>query len=539
MVRRKRGTEIKGPTSADGRPETSDLAGKAWEAERNRLDRMLDILPAYMILLSSDHRIVFANRFFRERFGDPRGRSFEEVLGYREPSECQTFKVLDDGKAHQWEGAGTDGRTYYLYDFPFPEEGTMNILEVGLDITEQKIAQAELRKARSELETRVQERTRELEDANKLLKNENSEHLRYVSALKESERKYRQLVDNMQEGLWLLDAKGYTTFVNVRMAQMLGYTEDYMLGRHVLSFMDEDGKKLARHRLQQRDAGMKGQLDFEFIHKDGQRIYVLAEVTSLKDQDGSYLGALCCVADITNRRHGEDVLKQRSDQLKAAYDELEAFSYSVSHDLRAPLRSMQGFSQILLEDYADHLDDEGRAHLRRIQQSGRTMALLIDDLLKLSRITRSEMSTEILDLTAIAGEIINELGKVEPSRRVEIILEPGIFCRGDSHLIRIAVENLLQNAWKFTGKTREAKIEIGTTESNNRKTYFVRDNGAGFDMAYAGKLFSPFYRMHRTDEFPGTGIGLAIVRRIVQRHGGEVWAESSVGKGATFYFTLG
>ena len=228
----------------------------------------------------------------------------------------------------------------------------------------------------------------------------------------------------------------------------------------------------------------------------------------------------------------------RTAELQAANKELESFSYSVSHDLRSPLRSIDGFSKALLEDYSDRLDDEGVGYLRRVRAASQRMGQLIDDLLKLSRITRSEMSREQVDLSAAARAVVGELRKAQPGRRVTCRIAEGVTADGDGRLLRVALENLLSNAWKFTANRQDALIEFGATERDGRPVYFVRDNGAGFDMAYAGKLFGAFQRLHAMTEFEGTGIGLSIVQRVVRRHGGDVWAEAAVGEGATFFFTL-
>jgi PAS domain S-box-containing protein len=234
----------------------------------------------------------------------------------------------------------------------------------------------------------------------------------------------------------------------------------------------------------------------------------------------------------------EERVAERTAELAAVNRELAAFSYSVSHDLRAPLRSMSGFSEALLEDYADVLDDTGRDFLRRVHQAGRRMAQLIDDLLNLSRLTRSEMSREPVDLSALAQSIAAELQQGEPERKAEFIIAPGLDAIGDPGLLRVLLENLLGNAWKFTGKVAHARIEFGAAEADGDLAYFVRDNGAGFAMTYSDKLFGPFQRLHAESEFPGSGIGLATVQRIVFRHGGRVWAEGEEGRGARFFFTL-
>jgi signal transduction histidine kinase len=225
-------------------------------------------------------------------------------------------------------------------------------------------------------------------------------------------------------------------------------------------------------------------------------------------------------------------------ELAAVNKELEAFSYSVSHDLRAPLRSIDGFSQALVEDYPDKLDEQGKNYLQRVRANTQRMGELIDDLLKLSRVTRSEMKLEMVDLSTLAQSIATEVQKTRPERQVELVITPGLSAKGDEHLLRLLLENLLGNAWKFTGKLSRARIEFGSTQVDGKQAFFVRDDGAGFDMTYVDRLFAPFQRLHSVGEFPGSGIGLATVQRIINRHDGRVWAEGEIEKGATFYFTL-
>jgi light-regulated signal transduction histidine kinase (bacteriophytochrome) len=225
-------------------------------------------------------------------------------------------------------------------------------------------------------------------------------------------------------------------------------------------------------------------------------------------------------------------------QVEAANKELEAFSYSVSHDLRAPLRSIDGFSQALIEDCAGQLDAAALHSLDRIRAATQRMAQLIDDLLNLARVTRAEMRDEIVDLGAMAKVILGELQSADPARRVECVVGADVMGHGDSRLLRVVLENLLGNAWKFTMNKPQSRIEVGVAHRDGSPVYFVRDDGPGFDMAYVDKLFGTFQRLHAVTEFPGTGIGLASVRRIVHRHGGRTWAEGEIGKGATFSFTL-
>ncbi|HEC17459.1 MAG TPA: PAS domain S-box protein [Sedimenticola sp.] len=292
----------------------------------------------------------------------------------------------------------------------------------------------------------------------------------------------------------------------------------------------------------------------------------------LKDKSGSPIGVLCVIArrkldlppkaqdvfeiiaakisvEIERKRaeqelnlyreHLEELVAQRTVELEASNEELEAFSYSVSHDLRAPLRSIDGFSKAILEDYWDDLDETGRDYLRRVRAASQRMGLLIDDMLKLAHVTRRGLTVTQADLTALARDIETRLQESQPGRQVEFRIQEGLSARGDERLLRIVLENLLGNAWKYTGDTPRPRIEFGGKEKDGETVYYVRDNGAGFNMRYAGKLFAPFQRLHRSDEFEGTGVGLATAQRIVHRHHGRIWAEGEEARGATFYFTLG
>jgi hypothetical protein len=281
--------------------------------------------------------------------------------------------------------------------------------------------------------------------------------------------------------------------------------------------------------------------------KDGRIIDV--EITSHTLEFAGRNAALVLAQDITERKKAEAALhaltqeleqrvRERTAQLEAANRELEAFSYSVSHDLRAPLRSIDGFSQALLEDHADMLNAKGQDYLRRVRAGAQRMGELIDDLLQLSRVGRTELRRKRADLSAVARLVAAELTKSEPERHVEVVIQDHLVTEADPSLLRIVLENLLGNAWKFTGKVASPKIEFKATEAGEEVVYCVCDNGAGFDMNYVGRLFGPFQRLHAERDFPGTGIGLATVQRIIDRHGGRVWAEGAVGHGATFFFTL-
>jgi len=231
-------------------------------------------------------------------------------------------------------------------------------------------------------------------------------------------------------------------------------------------------------------------------------------------------------------------VKDRTAQLEAVNRELEAFSYSVSHDLRAPLRSLKGFSTILMENYAGKLDKQGHDYLVHIQEASQRMSQLIDDMLSLARITRQDVNLSRVDLSLLAQQVARELQDQSPDRQVEFEISPDLVVRADYNLMKIALQNLLGNALKFTGKRERAHITFGMVDQPGARVYFVRDNGAGFNMTYADKLFTPFQRLHGVTEYPGTGIGLSIVQRIMARHGGRIWPEAAVDQGATFYFTM-
>ena len=321
--------------------------------------------------------------------------------------------------------------------------------------------------------------------------------------------------------------------------RIFGYTAAEMVGRPVTALLPP-GRAGEEPAIIERLLRGDRVESFETVRrrKDGQDIDVSVTISPIHGVRGEIVGASKVARDISDRKRVERALAAAKEATDVANRELEAFSYSVAHDLRAPLRGIDGFSLALLEDNAAALDETGRRYLRRVRELTQHMAQLIESLLSLARITRSELRRERVDLGALARATIGRLRAVQPERQVEVVIADGLIAWGDGRLLGAVLDNLLGNAWKFTRDQPAPRIELGATVIDGARTFFVRDDGAGFDMAYAGKLFGVFQRLHSPDEFEGTGIGLATVQRIIRRHGGRIWATGAVGAGATFYFTL-
>ena len=367
-------------------------------------------------------------------------------------------------------------------------------------------------------------------------------------ALRQSDEKLRLLVGGVRDyAIVMLDPEGRVTTWSEGAERIKGYRSEEIVGQHFSKFYTPEAAALGKPALELKKAAEQGRFEEEGwrVRKDGSRFWASVVVTPLRDRTGQLRGFAKVTRDITERKEIEEQLeRRRSDlarsnaELIAANKELEAFSYSVSHDLRAPLRSIDGFSLALLEDYEEKLDAEGKDNLHRVRAATQRMGVLIDDLLDLSRVTRAEIKLQQVDLSAIGRSIGAELEKNEPERRIEIHIQEGLEAYADPNLMQIALENLLGNAWKFTSKRKSARIEFGQAQRNGSSAFYVRDDGAGFDSTRAARLFGAFQRFHDKNDFPGTGVGLATVQRIIQRQGGRIWAESAVGKGATFYFRL-
>jgi PAS domain S-box-containing protein len=367
-------------------------------------------------------------------------------------------------------------------------------------------------------------------------------------AVRGSEARFRGLLDSAPDAIVITDRDGRIIFVNGQSERLFGYRRADMIDRKVEMLVPERYRK--DHMLHRdgyindpKPRQMGGGMDLYGVRRDGTEFPIAISLSSVDTEQG--LAVFADIRDVTEQRAAERKLQELNErlgrdnaELESLNKELEAFSYSVSHDLRAPLRAVDGFSQALLEDAGDKLDKTGRQHLTRVRAAAQRMGMLIDDLIKLARVTRTEMNVEPVDLSAIARTVAEELKQSAPSRQVEIEVAPGLNAQGDPRLLRVALENLLGNAWKFTAGRTPARIAFGQEQLDGAPAYFVRDNGVGFDMAYAGKLFGAFQRLHDARDFAGTGIGLATVQRIIHKHGGRIWAESQPDKGATFRFTL-
>jgi len=369
-----------------------------------------------------------------------------------------------------------------------------------------------------------------------------TEQKRATDALKQSEEMFRLIVSNIKDyAIIVLDSEGQVISWNGGARRIKGYAAEEILGQHFSAFYSPEDIALGKPALELKSAREEGRFEDDSwrVRKDGSRFWANVVVTPLRDEAGRLRGFVKITRDVTEKRKAEQEIIQRSLELEAANKELETFSYSVSHDLRAPLRGIDGFSQALQEDYAQQLDSTAKDYLQRICTATKRMGELIDDLLNLARVTRAEIYRERIDLSKLADEVAREFQSQEPGRSVELNIAAGLEAEGDSRLLRVALQNLIGNAWKFTSKREQAKIEFGAHGVNGGKAYFVRDNGAGFEQSYASRLFGAFQRLHAASEFPGTGIGLATVQRIIRRHGVTVWAEGTVNQGATVYFTLG
>jgi PAS domain S-box-containing protein len=488
-----------------------------------RLRTVTNNIPALIGYVDADQRYRFANKTYEDWFGrSPEadsGRTIREIVG---EDEFRALRPHIEGALGgrtitvERQMAGTRGELYTRVTYLPHRDAAERVLGFyifGYDITERRRAEEELARERTLL---------------------------------------RQVVDNLPDEVWVKDRDCRYLMVNAAGLAIRGLkdtsaavgctAEDFFPGEEAATFEAED-----RHVM---DFGVP-LINRETTRSGGDtQRWLLTSKMPLRDQGGEVFGLVGVNRDITQMRERDDLVRQlnaeleqrvieRTAQLEATNRELESFSYSVSHDLRAPLRSIEGFSLALLEDYGERLDGTGKDYIKRVHGASQRMANLIEDLLSLSRISRTEMRRSTLDVAALARRIAGELAREQPGRAVHFVAPKLIPASADESLLLVALENLLRNAWKFTGRCERAQIEVGAQPGAGQTVYFVRDNGVGFDMSYASKLFGAFQRLHSVNDFPGSGIGLATVQRIIHRHGGRVWAESTPEHGATFYFTLG
>lgn len=378
-------------------------------------------------------------------------------------------------------------------------------------------------------------------------------------ALQESEKRFRLLVEGVKEyAILMLDPGGHVVSWNNAARRIKGYQAEDLIGKHISNFYTAEDKACGKAEELLQLAAERGSVEDEGwrIRQDGSKIWATVNIIALHDEQGQLLGFAKITRDLTDRKKAEaqirrlnreleNRVRERTLQLEIANKELEAFAYSVSHDLRAPLRALSGFSRILIHDYNHALDESGQHYLQRIRENARQMGALIDDLLKFSRLIREPVKREMVDVTAVVHQVLVDLNLKSAAFPLDIVVDELPECLADHQLLYQVFLNLIENAVKYSRQRDVVQIQVGTQElastaaAHHQPVYFVRDNGIGFDMAYAEKIFGVFQRLHRAEEYEGTGVGLALVQRIIHRHSGQIWVEAVVDQGATFYFTIG
>lgn len=360
-------------------------------------------------------------------------------------------------------------------------------------------------------------------------------------ALRQSEERHRLLVESVKDyAIFVLDERGRILSWNEGARRLKGYEADEIIGEHFSRFYTraDIARRHPEHELEIAKAEGRYEEEGWRLRKDGTAFWARVTITALRDSKGRHVGFAKVTRDLTARRQTEEALTSRVRSFERRNRELDAFSHTVAHDLRSPIRAIEHLSRVLEEDEGARLSENGREVLRAMGATSRHMAKLVEDLLEFSTASGSEPTRARVDVTEIARDVGDDLVRRQSGRAIEITVAPGLHARADAGLLRIALTNLLGNAVKFTRNVPRARIEVGEEDTPEGPAFFVRDNGAGFEPARAGALFQPFSRLHGANEFEGTGIGLATVDRIVRRHGGTVWAKGKVGEGATFYFTI-
>jgi PAS domain S-box-containing protein len=527
----------------------------AWALFRFRL---LDLVPVAraavvegmsdgVIVLDSHNRIVDFNPAAQHILGFSASQAVGSPVGRVVPSLDILLEIhREAGKAHKEVSIG-DGPMQRSYEVTFSTlrdqrwRGRTALLIVLHDITERKRAEEEIRWLNEDLEDRVKERTVQLQAAITELKN--NERL-----LRQSEERYRTVVEQAAENIFVVDAQTKRILdANAAFQTSLGYTAEEIRQLTLYDIIAHDEESIERNIERILEEGHHSIGERKYRRKDGSLVDVEVNVSAIH-YDGKE--AMCAVAhDISERKRAEEEIRrlneqlehrvlQRTAQLEEANRELESFSYSVSHDLRAPIRHIGGFTQMLKQRAEPSLDETSLRYLDTIVRSTDRAGTLIDDLLSFSRMTRAEMRLSVVDMNRFLREVLSDLSIETNGRDIDWRIGELSEVQGDPSMLTLVLQNLLSNALKYTRPRDQAVIEVGSTEGEDEVVFCVRDNGVGFDEAYADKLFGVFQRLHGSEEFEGTGIGLAIVARIVHRHGGRVWAEGRVGEGATFYFSL-
>jgi PAS domain S-box-containing protein len=507
-----------------------------------RFRRFVELAPHAMVIVDPEGRIQLVNSQVLSWFGYSRdelvGQPVELLLPERfrhgHPAYRRGFVQAPTsrpmGTGRDLFGLRKDG-TEFPVDISLSPvetpEGLQVIASVS-DMTERRQAEEDLKQSNHALEAANQE----LDAARLILEAEVAKRAR-------AEERSRILLDQAPQPIIVSGADGRILEVNSMTAAEFGYGREELIGQSggmLIPVRDHAARAQRREAILGEPHMRSLGPDLVCVRKDGSEFPAVGRLSPIRTSDG--LQFITSLVNISERKQIEDDLKRANLATEAVNKELAAFAYSVAHDLRQPLRGMTGFSQILLEDFGPQLPQQAQDYLQRIQRASARMGQLIDDMLTLSRISRDELRRGPVNLSALAAEVLDELRKADPGRKVECAIAEGLEVSGDARLLRILLDNLLGNAWKFTGRAARPKIEFGVAPSDGERPFLIRDNGAGFDMAYADKLFGAFQRLHDNHEFPGTGIGLAIAQRIVNRHGGRIWAEGSVGQGATFYFTF-